>query len=121
LARNGFLVHKFFLHLSRCEQKKRFMERITNPDKNWKFSASDAAERGHWDDYMKAYEDMIRNTATKEAPWYVVPADNKWFSRLAVAGAIIDGLASLDLHYPDVGPDKPRELAETQKALELEE
>lgn len=120
LSRNGILVLKFFLHVSRDEQKKRFMERITNPDKNWKFSASDAAERGHWDDYMKAYEDMIRNTATKEAPWYVVPADNKWFTRVAVAGAIIDGLASLDLKYPDVGPEKLRELAETQKVLEKE-
>ena len=120
LSRNGILVLKFFLHVSRDEQKKRFMERITNPDKNWKFSSADAAERGHWDDYMKAYEDMIRHTATKEAPWYVVPADNKWFTRLAVAGAIIDGLASLDLKYPDVGPDKLRELAETQKDLEKE-
>lgn len=120
LSRNGILVLKFFLHVSRDEQKKRFMERITNPDKNWKFSSSDAAERGHWDDYMKAYEDMIRNTASKEAPWYVVPADNKWFTRVAVAGAIIDGLASLDLKYPDVGPEKLRELAETQKVLEKE-
>ncbi len=120
LSRNGILVLKFFLHVSRDEQKKRFMERITNPDKNWKFSASDAAERGHWDDYMKAYEDMIRHTATKEAPWYVVPADNKWFTRVAVAGAIIDGLASLDLKYPDVGPEKLRELAETQRVLEKE-
>ncbi len=120
LSRNGILVLKFFLHVSRDEQKRRFMERITNPDKNWKFSASDAAERGHWDDYMKAYEDMIRHTATKEAPWYVVPADNKWFTRVAVAGAIIDGLASLDLKYPDVGPEKLRELAETQKVLEKE-
>lgn len=121
LSRNGFLVLKFFLHVSRDEQKKRFMERITNPEKNWKFSASDAAERGHWDDYMEAYEDMIRHTATEEAPWYVVPADNKWFTRLAVAGAIIDGLASLDLKYPDVGPEKLRELAETQKQLESED
>ena len=120
LSRNGILVLKFFLHVSRDEQKKRFMERITNPEKNWKFSASDAAERGHWGDYMKAYEDMIRHTATKEAPWYVVPADNKWFTRLVVAGAIIDGLASLGLKYPDVGPEKLRELAETQKVLEEE-
>jgi PPK2 family polyphosphate:nucleotide phosphotransferase len=121
LSRNGVLVLKFFLHVSRDEQKKRFMERITNPDKNWKFSAADAAERGHWEDYMKAYEDMIRHTASQEAPWYVVPADNKWFTRLAVAGAIIDGLASLDLKYPDVGPEKLRELAATQKALEAED
>jgi PPK2 family polyphosphate:nucleotide phosphotransferase len=120
LSRNGILVLKFFLHVSKDEQKKRFLERITNTDKNWKFSPSDARERGHWDDYMKAYEDMIRHTATKEAPWYVVPADNKWFTRLAVGGAIINALASLDLKYPDVGPEQLRELAETQIALEKE-
>jgi PPK2 family polyphosphate:nucleotide phosphotransferase len=120
LSRNGILVLKFFLNVSKDEQKKRFMERITNTDKNWKFSAADARERLHWDDYMNAYEDMIRHTATKEAPWYVLPADNKWFTRLAVAGAIIDGLSTLDLTYPDVGPEKLKELAETQVALEKE-
>ena len=120
LSRNGILVLKFFLNVSKEEQKKRFMERITNPDKNWKLSSADAAERQHWDDYMAAYEDMIRHTATEEAPWYVVPADNKWFTRLAVAGAIIDGLSSLDLHYPKVGQAKIKELAATMKALEEE-
>lgn len=120
LSRNGILVLKFFLNVSKDEQKKRFMERITNADKNWKLSSADAAERKHWDDYMEAYEDMIRHTATDEAPWYVVPADNKWFTRLAVAGAIIDGLSSLDLHYPKVGQAKVQELAATMKALEDE-
>ncbi len=90
LSRNGTIVRKFFLHVSKEEQKKRFLERIDNPEKNWKFSSADAKERGHWDEYMKAYEDMIRNTATKDSPWYVVPADNKWFTRLVVAAAVID-------------------------------
>ena len=93
LTRNGVAIRKFFLHVSKEEQKKRFLERLDEPEKNWKFSANDAKERGHWDDYMEAYEDMIRNTATKEAPWYVVPADNKWFTRVVVAAAIIDALA----------------------------
>ena len=97
LTRNGVAVRKFFLHVSNKEQKKRFLGRIEEPEKNWKFSANDAKERGHWDDYMEAYEDMIRNTATKEAPWYVVPADNKWFTRAIVAAAVIDVLSSLDL------------------------
>jgi polyphosphate kinase 2 (PPK2 family) len=96
------LVLKFFLHLSKKEQKKRFLERIDNADKNWKFSSSDFAERKFWDEYMHAYEEMIRETATKHAPWYVVPADNKWFTRIVVAAAIIDGLASLDLAFPKV-------------------
>ena len=117
LSRNGVLIRKFFLHVSKAEQKKRFMERIENPEKNWKFSAADAKERGHWDEYMEAYEDMIRNTSTEEAPWYVVPADNKWFTRLVVAGAVIDGLASLDLHYPKVGPEQLKELAAAKKML----
>ena len=97
LSRNGTIVRKFFLHVSKDEQKKRFLERIDNPDKNLKFSSADAKERGHWDDYMKVYEDMIRNTATKDSPWYVVPADNKWFTRLVVAAAVIDALASLSI------------------------
>jgi PPK2 family polyphosphate:nucleotide phosphotransferase len=118
LARNGVIVRKFFLHVSKEEQKKRFLERIDNPDKNWKFSSADAKERGYWKDYMKAYEDMIRNTATKDSPWYVVPADNKWFSRLVVAAAVIDSLASLNLEYPKVSEDKLKELAEAKKALE---
>jgi PPK2 family polyphosphate:nucleotide phosphotransferase len=99
LARNGILVRKFFLHVSKKEQKRRFLERIENPDKNWKFSSSDAQERAHWNEYMKAYEEMIQNTATPEAPWYVVPADNKWFTRVVVAAAIIDALASLKLAF----------------------
>ena len=102
LTRNGVVIRKFFLHVSKKEQKKRFLERIEEPEKNWKFSANDAKEREYWDDYMEAYEDMIRNTATKEAPWYVVPADNKWFTRVVVAAAVIDALASLNLKYPKV-------------------
>ncbi|MCX6913883.1 MAG: polyphosphate kinase 2 family protein, partial [Verrucomicrobia bacterium] len=117
LTHNGIVVRKFFLHVSKKEQKRRFLERIENPDKNWKFSASDAAEREHWDDYMEAYEDTIRHTATGEAPWYVVPADNKWFTRVVVAAAVIETLASLDLKYPEVGQDKLKELAATKKAL----
>jgi PPK2 family polyphosphate:nucleotide phosphotransferase len=117
LAANGTIVRKFYLHLSRGEQKRRFLERIEQPDKNWKFSAADARERGYWDDYMEAYQDAIRNTATPESPWYVVPADNKWFTRIVVAGAIIDALASLGLHYPKVGKEKLRELAAVKKAL----
>ena len=111
------IVRKFFLHVSADEQKKRFLERIDNPEKNWKFSSADAKERGHWDEYMKAYEEMIRNTATKDSPWYVIPADNKWFTRLVVAAAVIDTLASLDLKYPDVGEDKLKELAEAKSLL----
>jgi PPK2 family polyphosphate:nucleotide phosphotransferase len=111
LSNNGVVVRKFFLHLSKNEQKKRFLERIQIPDKNWKFSASDAVEREHWDEYMEVYEDMIRNTATEKSPWYVVPADNKWFTRVVVAAAIVETLASLDLKYPEVGKDKLAELA----------
>ena len=117
LSRNGTIVRKFFLHVSKDEQKKRFLQRIDNPEKNWKFSSADAKERGHWDEYMKAYEDMIRNTATKDSPWYVVPADNKWFTRLVVAAAVIDALASLDLKYPEVGEEKLKELADAKKLL----
>ncbi len=117
LDNNGVIVRKFFLHVSRKEQKRRFLERIENPEKNWKFSATDAQERGYWKQYMKAYEDMIRNTATKRSPWYVIPADNKWFTRIAVAAAVIDALASLDLRYPEVGKEKLAELAETKKQL----
>jgi PPK2 family polyphosphate:nucleotide phosphotransferase len=121
LGRNGVLVRKFFLHLSRKEQERRFLERLDNPDKNWKFSGSDAEERTYWKDYMAAYEKMIRNTATRRAPWYVVPADNKWFTRVIVAAAIIDGLASLDLAYPEVDESKLQELAAAKSLLETEE
>jgi PPK2 family polyphosphate:nucleotide phosphotransferase len=117
LTRNGVAIRKFFLHVSNKEQKKRFLERIEEPEKNWKFSANDAKERGHWDDYMEAYEDMIRNTATKNAPWYVVPADNKWFTRVVVAAAVIEALSSLDLHYPKVDDEKLKELAAAKRAL----
>jgi PPK2 family polyphosphate:nucleotide phosphotransferase len=118
LARNGMAILKFFLHVSKEEQKKRFLERIEEPEKNWKFSRSDVKEREHWDDYMAAYEDMIRNTATKAAPWYVVPADNKWFARIVVAAAIIDALDSLDLKYPKADGRKLKELAAAKRALQ---
>ncbi len=118
LSRNGILVRKFFLHVSKKEQKRRFMERLDNPEKNWKFSSADAKERGYWDAYMEAYEDMIRNTATPEAPWYVVPADNKWFSRLVVAAAVIEALDSMSLHYPQVSEAKLKELEIARKILE---
>ncbi|MGA2788320.1 MAG: polyphosphate kinase 2 family protein [Verrucomicrobiota bacterium] len=117
LSHNGVLVRKFFLHLSKKEQKRRFLERIETPQKNWKFSAADMTERGYWDEYQAAYEDMIRHTATKEAPWYVVPADNKWFTRAIVAAAIIETLASLNLKYPKVGADKLKELAVAKTTL----
>ena len=117
LGRNGTVVRKFFLHVSKAEQKKRFLERLNEPKKNWKFSAADVKERQHWDEYMGAYEDMIRHTATKDAPWYVVPADNKWFTRLVVASAIIETLQSLDLHFPKVGREKLKELAAAKNAL----
>jgi len=99
LARNGIVIRKFFLHVSKKEQKKRFLERVENPAKNWKFSASDMGERPFWGQYMEAYEEMIRQTATKDAPWFVVPADNKWFTRVIVAAAVIDALTSLNLSY----------------------
>jgi len=100
------------------EQKRRFLERLENPEKNWKFSANDAKERGFWYDYMAAYEDTIQRTATPEAPWYVVPADNKWFTRVVVAAAVIDALASLDLDYPQVSEEKRKELAAAKRALQ---
>lgn len=117
LGRNGIAVRKFFLHVSKKEQKQRFLERIDDPDKNWKFSAADLAERGYWDEYMAAYQDAIRHTATPEAPWYVIPADNKWFTRLVVAAAVIETLASLDLAYPEVGPDQLKALAAARREL----
>jgi PPK2 family polyphosphate:nucleotide phosphotransferase len=120
LNRNGILVVKFFLHLSKGEQKKRFLERINNSDKNWKFSASDAKERKFWKDYMNAYEDAIRNTATEGAPWYIVPADNKSFARIVVASAIIHALDSMNLQYPKVSEEKLMELAAVKEELEAE-
>ena len=103
--------------MSREEQKRRFLSRIDDPAKNWKFSSNDAAERDYWDDYMAAYEDMIRHTATKDAPWYVVPADNKWFTRVVVAAGVIEALSSLGLEYPKVGKDKLAELGAARKKL----
>jgi len=117
LARNGIAIVKFFLHVSREEQKKRFMERLDEPEKNWKFSAADVGERAHWDAYIKAYEDAIRATAAEHAPWYVVPADNKWFTRLVVAAAIAETLQELDLAYPVVDEAKKKELAAAREAL----
>ncbi len=117
LSRNGVIVRKFFLHVSKKEQLNRFLSRLDEPSKNWKFSTADAEEREYWGDYMKAYEDMIRNTATKDSPWYVVPADNKWFTRIAVAAAVIDTLSSLDLHFPKVDAAKRQELANVRDAL----
>jgi len=117
LSRNGVAVCKFFLHVSRQEQKRRFLERLDNPEKHWKFSTADARERGYWKDYMAAYEDMIRATATEAAPWYVVPADNKWFTRIAVACAIIDTMWSLDLKYPEVSDAMKKDLAQARRML----
>jgi PPK2 family polyphosphate:nucleotide phosphotransferase len=117
LGRNGIVVRKFFLHVSKKEQKRRFLERIDDPIKNWKFSSSDTAERDFWDKYMEAYEEMIRETATRHAPWYVVPADNKWFTRVIVAAAVIEALADLDLAYPKVNGKKIRELAAAKTKL----
>jgi PPK2 family polyphosphate:nucleotide phosphotransferase len=118
LFRNGIVVRKFFLNLSKEEQAKRFLARLDEPEKNWKFSAADVHEREYWNDYMDAYEDMIRNTATPAAPWYVVPADNKWFSRLVVASAMIDTLERLSLRYPKVDASRRKELDEARKFLE---
>jgi len=117
LSNNGVVIRKFFLNVSKAEQKKRFLSRLEDPDKNWKFSANDAKERNFWSDYMEAYEDTIRNTATDYAPWYVVPADNKWFSRVVVASAVIDALASLNLAYPKVDQKKLKELESARLAL----
>jgi PPK2 family polyphosphate:nucleotide phosphotransferase len=117
LGHNGVVVRKFFLHVSKKEQRKRFLARLDKPEKNWKFSEADVRERGYWNKYQAAYEDMIRHTATKEAPWYVVPADNKWFTRLAVAAAVIDTLSSLNLRFPRVDAAKIKELAAARKSL----
>ncbi|MFM1867446.1 MAG: hypothetical protein RL591_854 [Planctomycetota bacterium] len=117
MARNGTIVRKFFLNVSKEEQKRRFLERIDDPAKNWKFSAGDVAERARWDEYMHAYEETIRETAREEAPWYVVPADNKWYARLVVAAAIIDALASVDLHYPELDAAGKSRLAEARTKL----
>ena len=117
LARNGVVVVKFFLHLSRKEQKKRFLERLDDSKKNWKFSMADVKERGFWKDYQAAYDDMIRNTATRHAPWYVAPADNKWYTRLVVASAIIDTLDGLNLRFPDADAKMKNELQKVRAGL----
>lgn len=117
LTRNGVIIRKFFLNVSREEQRKRFMERLDEPEKNWKFSAADVKERGYWDDYMEAYQDMIRNTSTPDCPWYVVPADNKWYTRIVIAAAIIEALGSLNLHYPKVNAAAREELRLAREKL----
>jgi PPK2 family polyphosphate:nucleotide phosphotransferase len=117
LTRNGVVIRKFYLHVSKREQKRRFLEYLENPEKNWKFSANDIQERAYWADYMTAYEDVIRHTSTPEAPWYVVPADNKWFTRIVVAGAVIETLDALNLHYPKVSKEKLKELAVARQML----
>jgi len=118
LSRNGVAVRKFFLNLSKKEQKHRFLQRLENPEKNWKFSAADVRERACWDDYMKAYEEMIAATSTKHAPWYVVPADNKWYTRLVVAAAVLDTLKDLNLAYPTVSLEQRKQLLAAKAQLE---
>jgi PPK2 family polyphosphate:nucleotide phosphotransferase len=117
MARSGTVIRKFFLHVSKKEQKRRFLARLEEPEKNWKFSAADIRERAHWDDYQTAYEEMISNTATEYAPWYVVPADNKWFTRLVVSTVVVETLESLDLAYPKVDDAKRKELEAVKKIL----
>ncbi|PYX31432.1 MAG: hypothetical protein DMG77_06370 [Acidobacteria bacterium] len=117
MARNGTVIRKFFLHLSKKEQKKRFLARLEEPEKNWKFSPGDVQERRCWDDYQNAYEDMIRNTATEGAPWYVVPADNKWFTRLVLSEVIVHTLEEMKLSYPKIDADKRKEVDAAKKQL----
>ena len=117
LARQGTTILKFFLHVSRKEQKRRFLQRLEQPEKNWKFSPADIEERGYWDDYMAAYEDAIRRTASREAPWHVVPADNKWYTRLVVAAAIVEALRKLDLAYPQVDEAGRKDIAAAKRSL----
>lgn len=117
LARNGVVILKFFLHVSKKEQQKRFLARIEDPAKNWKFSLKDVQEREHWDEYMHAYEETIKHTASKYAPWYVVPADHKWFTRLVVASAIVETLSALDLEYPSLSKEELKELDTAKQAL----
>jgi glycine/D-amino acid oxidase-like deaminating enzyme len=117
LARNGYVIRKFFLHVSRAEQKRRFLARIDTPEKNWKFQMGDVRERQHWKAYMSAYEDAIQRTATAEAPWIVVPADHKWFTRLVVSNAIVDALEGLDLRFPTIDETRRAELAQARTQL----
>ena len=120
LARNGTVIRKFFLHVSKTEQRKRFLERIDEPAKNWKFELNDVHERQHWKEYMRAYEDAIRETATKHAPWFVVPADHRWFTRMVVAAVVVDALEELDLHFPKVTTKQRAELGAARRMLEKE-
>jgi PPK2 family polyphosphate:nucleotide phosphotransferase len=117
LTRNGYVIRKFFLHVSRAEQKRRFLSRLDTPEKNWKFQMADVIERQHWKAYMEAYEEAIRRTATPESPWLVVPADNKWFTRLVVSNAIVDALEGLDLKFPELDPGRRSELARARRQL----
>jgi polyphosphate kinase 2 (PPK2 family) len=119
-TRNGIVIRKFFLHVSRREQKRRFLERLDKPEKNWKFSAADARARAFWGHYMRSYEDMIRHTSSPEAPWYVVPADNKWFTRLVVAAAVVEALEGLNLKFPKLGRAKRKELKAARAILQSE-
>jgi PPK2 family polyphosphate:nucleotide phosphotransferase len=121
ISRQGIAVRKFFLHISREEQKRRFLSRLDEPEKRWKFAVGDVHERAHWNDYMHAYEELLRSTSHPHAPWYVVPADHKWFARLVVASAIVDALESLDLTYPEVNKDKLSELEAARASLEAED
>lgn len=120
LVRNGIHILKFFLNVSKTEQKKRFLDRINRPEKNWKFSVADAKERKYWDEYMAAYQDMFNHTSTDWAPWYVIPADHKWFTRLMVSEIIVDKLKSLNLKYPTVSEGRQQELLDVKKLLETE-
>jgi PPK2 family polyphosphate:nucleotide phosphotransferase len=117
LTRNGIVIRKFFLHVSKEEQKKRFLERLEDSKKNWKFSMADVKERAYWKDYQEAFEETIQNTATTHAPWYVVPADHKWYTQLVVASAIITALEELDLCFPDVNKEKKKELENVRESL----
>lgn len=117
LSHNGIVVCKFFLNVSKVEQRQRFLARLDEPEKNWKFSAADIHERAYWNDYMAACEDMIRNTATPHAPWYVEPADHKWFTRIVVAAAIVDTLEGLNLSYPNVDPQRRRNIERARQVL----
>jgi PPK2 family polyphosphate:nucleotide phosphotransferase len=120
LSRNGVLVRKIFLHVSKDEQRERFMKRLEQPEKNWKFSPADVGERAHFTEYMSAYEDMIRHTGTEWAPWFVVPADRKWFTRIVVSAIVVDAIQSLDPRFPEVDPKTRAEFKKTRAALEAE-
>jgi PPK2 family polyphosphate:nucleotide phosphotransferase len=120
LTRNGVVIRKFFLHVSREEQKRRFLDRLDKPEKNWKFSEADVHERQYWDDYMNAYEDMIQHTSTPDAPWYVVPADHKWFTQIAVSSVIIQTLEDLNLQFPKVDKERRKQLEAARQALTKE-